>query len=288
MFSFPWTSSDGDRVVSSDQQRALHASLFGYGVLTDFAGSVSGSTLTLTQGSALVNGAYFDIGSTPETIDLTALSGTVRIILRFSLSTRSIVLVAISSAQELVKTAVTFELPIALVTKTVTWGQPTFAYEVAGTLADPVGSYKSFAVTAVPASHLICNGQAVSRITYARLFAKIGTTWGAGDGSTTFNLPDRRGKVGVGLDASDPDFNALTDTGGAKTHQLTANEMPSHTHAHARYASATAFDPTGGNNFVSADSGGSNMANLNSTASGGNAAHNNLQPYGVEVVCIRA
>ena len=54
----------------------------------------------------------------------------------------------------------------------------------------PTGSYILFAGKTVPDGYLLCNGAAVSRTTYAKLFAVIGTTYGAGDGSTTFNLPD--------------------------------------------------------------------------------------------------
>ena len=61
------------------------------------------------------------------------------------------------------------------------------------------GMYMSFAYIPTPNSgFLYCDGSAVSRTTYAELFAKIGTTYGVGNGSTTFNLPDRRGLVGVG------------------------------------------------------------------------------------------
>ena len=54
----------------------------------------------------------------------------------------------------------------------------------------PPGSMVPFAGTNVPKGYLLCNGAAVSRTTYAKLFAAIGTKWGAGDGSTTFNLPN--------------------------------------------------------------------------------------------------
>jgi hypothetical protein len=57
-----------------------------------------------------------------------------------------------------------------------------------------LGSISAFAFSAVPADYLECNGAAVSRTTYAALFAKIGTTFGAGNGSTTFNVPDLRGE----------------------------------------------------------------------------------------------
>ena len=66
----------------------------------------------------------------------------------------------------------------------------------------PVGSVFNLATTTVPTSFLECNGAAVSRSTYATLFATISTTWGAGDGSSTFNLPDLRGQFVRGWDNS--------------------------------------------------------------------------------------
>lgn len=62
----------------------------------------------------------------------------------------------------------------------------------------PPGVVANYAGSSAPAGWLMCDGSAVSRSTYAALFAAISTTWGAGDGSTTFNLPDPRGRVGVG------------------------------------------------------------------------------------------
>ncbi|MBR2008287.1 MAG: tail fiber protein [Alistipes sp.] len=61
-------------------------------------------------------------------------------------------------------------------------------------LAEPTGSIKPFAGTTIPDGYLLCDGSAVSRTTYAALFAVIGTTYGTGDGSTTFNLPDCRNR----------------------------------------------------------------------------------------------
>jgi len=66
--------------------------------------------------------------------------------------------------------------------------------------AVPSGAVNSFAMSSAPAGWLSCNGNAVSRTTYAALFAAIGTTYGTGDGSTTFNLPDLRGEFVRGLD----------------------------------------------------------------------------------------
>ena len=67
------------------------------------------------------------------------------------------------------------------------------------TAALPPGTLTQFAGTNAPTGWLICDGSAISRSTYATLFAVIATTYGAGDGSTTFNLPDLRGRVAVGL-----------------------------------------------------------------------------------------
>lgn len=65
----------------------------------------------------------------------------------------------------------------------------------------PTGSVMATARSTAPTGYLLCQGQAISRTTYAVLFAAIGTTHGNGDGTTTFNLPDLRGRVPVGVDA---------------------------------------------------------------------------------------
>jgi len=84
----------------------------------------------------------------------------------------------------------------------------------------PVGCVIPFAGAAAPTGWLLCQGQAISRTTYAQLFSVIGTTYGSGDGKTTFNLPDMRGRVAVGSDAN------LGAKAGAKTHALTNAELP--------------------------------------------------------------
>ena len=93
----------------------------------------------------------------------------------------------------------------------------------------PSGSMLPFAGSASPTGWLLCDGQAVSRTTYATLFATIGTTWGAGDGSTTFNLPDMRAAAPVGAGTSDKYATNETKTLGAyendqvETHGHTLN-----------------------------------------------------------------
>ncbi len=79
------------------------------------------------------------------------------------------------------------------------------------------GTMQPWPAASPPTKALLCNGQAVSRTTYANLFAVIGTTFGAGDGSTTFNVPDLRGRAVFGVDGS-AEFLAIGTTGGAKTH----------------------------------------------------------------------
>lgn len=93
-------------------------------------------------------------------------------------------------------------------------------------MSEPAGIVMPFAGTVEPQGYLFCDGSAVSRDTYAALFAAIGTTYGAGDGSTTFNLPDLTGRVAIGVSGT----HALGTTGGEASHVLSAQEIPSHDH----------------------------------------------------------
>lgn len=94
----------------------------------------------------------------------------------------------------------------------------------------PTGSGALWFAAVPPAGYLLCDGSAVSRATYSALFAVIGTTWGVGDGSTTFNLPNFKGRVPMGLDVAQTEFDTLAETGGAKTVTLDVSMMPAHTH----------------------------------------------------------
>ncbi len=109
----------------------------------------------------------------------------------------------------------------------------------------PVGGLLPYLGSSAPNSNFALPfGQAVSRTTYATLFSLISTAFGAGDGTTTFNLPDLRGRAIFGLDnmggsaasritvaGGNFDGTSLGTTGGAQNHTLTSSEMPSHTHS---------------------------------------------------------
>jgi len=140
----------------------------------------------------------------------------------------------------------------------------------AGGEAVPSGTISPFGDTTLPSGWLACDGSAVSRTTYADLFAAIGTYWGVGDGSTTFNLPDGQGMVIRGVDTT----GAIAETGGAQTVTLVTDELPSHSHSQgylqgADVATGRAVGRSGGTNYGGRYSG----------STGGGSAHNNMQPY---------
>lgn len=180
----------------------------------------------------------------------------------------------------------------------VVWTTPSGG----GTTVDvPTGTISMFGGSTAPTGYLLCQGQAVSRTTYSALFAIIGTTYGTGDGSTTFNLPNLQGKFALGKSSS----YALGSTGGASTVTLTTNQIPAHTHGNksltgwAKMWGDTGFIGRGG----SADWGGIvkpgdywygsapiedgnwQSSSLEIDAShehdsvGGGASHNNMPPY---------
>lgn len=145
----------------------------------------------------------------------------------------------------------------------------------------PSGTISMFSTNTAPTGWLICDGSAVSRTTYATLFGIISTTYGSGDGSSTFNLPNLKGKVPVGRDSSQTEFDTLAETGGAKTVSLTEAQMPPHTHS-LNPAQIVGNQGSGGTNNY-APTGNSPTAQTTITSAGGTGgvveAHPNLQPY---------
>lgn len=141
---------------------------------------------------------------------------------------------------------------------------------------EPAGVVKMTAAAAAPTGYLLCDGASVSRTTYADLFAAIGTAYGSVDGAS-FNLPNLKGRVPVGRDAAQTEFDTLGETGGAKTHTLTVGEMPNHDHQQYYTLNGAAGSNMGA--MASAGSSTYTAAEQYTEAVGGGGAHNNLQPY---------
>lgn len=122
----------------------------------------------------------------------------------------------------------------------VSWIDPANGY-----YPTPAGCVIPYAGVYAPTGFIMCDGSAISRSTYSRLFSVIGTTYGPGDGSTTFNVPNLAGRTVVMYDAGQSDFNSLGKTGGATTHTLTTSELASHSHSYSTPAGDGAHDHTG-------------------------------------------
>jgi len=175
----------------------------------------------------------------------------------------------------------------------------------------PVGAMFIWLTDTAPAGWLLCYGQAISRAIYAKLFGIIGITFGIGDGSTTFNLPDMRGRLPLGQDdmggaSADRVTNAEADSiggsSGAENHTLSLAESPAHTHTneHTHDVEHTHELPTSdpyeagtdsfqldalekGSPLISTKSSSNPTSGASSdsttTSKGGDESHNNMQPY---------
>lgn len=150
----------------------------------------------------------------------------------------------------------------------------------------PTGVVLPYAPATPPDGWLLCAGQAVSRTTYAALWNAIGTFYGAGNGSTTFNLPDLRGRAVFGKDdmnssaanritavASGIQGNVRGATGGAQTHELTTAEMPAHTHN-----MRTSFGVQGGGSFNTTNNSGGITNGASTSSTGAGDPHQNMPP----------
>jgi microcystin-dependent protein len=165
-------------------------------------------------------------------------------------------------------------------------------------------SARSIAAGAEPPGWLLCDGRAVSRTTYATLFAAIGAVHGAGDGATTFNLPDYRGRSPLGTGTGTATYATAHTVGqraGTESHVLTLTEMPAHSHgvtdpghAHGLVNNRSTSTSAGG---VGAGSFGGLLGRFNDNgywvdvgvngattgvtiqSSGSDQPHNNMHPY---------
>jgi len=149
----------------------------------------------------------------------------------------------------------------------------------------PLGIISPYGGTTAPSLWLLCYGQAVSRTTYTDLYAIAGTTYGAGDGSTTFNIPDLRGRAVAGQDdMGGTSANRLTgitggingDTlglaGGEEAHTMTTAELAAHVHG-GNYYAATTYGVSGGGAQVL-----NNQGTTNTSTTGSSTPFNVVQP----------
>lgn len=187
--------------------------------------------------------------------------------------------------------------------------------------SDPIGTIKAWPSVVAPSGHLLADGSAISRTLYGTLFSLLGTSFGPGDGSTTFNLPDLRGRFVVGSGQGPSLTNrVLAAMGGEETHQLVLSEMPSHTHSASQGAHThtwqdtghthnyTATDlsqagvgglsgsgfayqrpvlATGSNNQVCGSIAANSAGAISIGAAGSNGAHNTMPPFLVLVYVIK-
>jgi microcystin-dependent protein len=152
----------------------------------------------------------------------------------------------------------------------------------------PPGTIVQYGGATAPDEWLLCDGSAVSRTTYDALFTAIGTTFGAGNGTTTFNLPDMRSRVPIGSGTgSGLSAYSIGDVGGEETHTLITSETPSHSHTdtgHAHTEGSAAPSLGAAITGVPVPSAVptpsvTGFASASLTSTGGDGSHNNLQPY---------
>jgi microcystin-dependent protein/energy-coupling factor transporter ATP-binding protein EcfA2 len=151
----------------------------------------------------------------------------------------------------------------------------------------PPGVLMEWTTQNAPRGWLLANGQAVSRATYNVLFQTIGVTFGTGNGATTFNVPDRRGRVSVGCFGADTgglvtraNRIAIGGIGGEEDHQLSVDEMPSHTHGNkgfngGEHREFSSVSPESQSHAHQWSYSGTNTV----SPTGGDQPHNNMPPF---------
>lgn len=160
--------------------------------------------------------------------------------------------------------------------------------------ASPTGSVQMFAGLTAPSGWLLCDASAISRSTYGALFSVIGTSYGVGNGTSTFNLPDMRGRVPVGMGTGTgggtsgtglpSGGSALTAVSrgtwkGEETHVLITAELAAHTHSNTPPSPTPGGGGGGVTGIEVSDGTSASSANTyNTSSTGGDGAHNNIQP----------
>lgn len=138
------------------------------------------------------------------------------------------------------------------------------------------GEIKMWAGDTIPDGWLLCDGSEVSKTDYPELYKAIGDLWGVPNSSSNFKLPNLAGKVPVGYDSADTDFDTVGKKDGEKTHTLTEDEMPKHRH----YLSASVYRDSNKKTLGTGSQGYPNGTRYSNYV-GMSQAHNNMQPYTV-------
>jgi microcystin-dependent protein len=155
----------------------------------------------------------------------------------------------------------------------------------------PTGAIMPYAVTAAPSGYLLCDGAAVSRSTYSALFTVVSSLYGNGDGSSTFNVPDLRGRFMAGYNAATSrltsvssdmvDGALIANTGGIQAVTITEAQLPSHTHDSGNLHFVNGGDAAqqGVHAVQRSEANGVSVMILGSTgATGGGGVHSNIPP----------
>lgn len=153
-----------------------------------------------------------------------------------------------------------------------------------------IGEIKLYPGATAPPRWLICNGAVIARATYSELFDVISTTYGGGNGSTTFAIPDLKGRTAIGVgenSATGHTAHTLGSSDGEEKHQLSTNELSAHSHRYTPNgvtfgALANANGGLGWNTAADQYGGGGNWAvsmGGGTQNTGSNWTHNTMQPF---------
>lgn len=230
------------------------------GVITTGQTFSSGDQVTATKLNDIANNCTFtSAADTTDNSTLTLSSGTSKLKVKDA---------GITSTQLADDSVITAKIPDGAVTAVK-------LDAAAVSVLMPTASIMPYAGSSAPTGYLLCDGAAISRSTYSTLFGLLATTYGSGDGSSTFNIPDLRGRVIAGhggtLLSGSADAIAATNAHSTKTHTLLIAEMPAHDHTYNRTNNVTA----GGSTAIED---GPITGTVTSSSTGGGGAHNNVQP----------
>ena len=250
-----WTASSSTLLLRADQFNTHNYSLdTGVSATSSYQVTLDPSPLSYAAGLRVVFKASFQCGNNP-TLNVNSIGAvSLRKFVTEELSPGDII------ANQIVEAI----------------HDGTFWQIVSYMSSERSGTIRFYAGTNLHPGWLKCDGSAVSRTTYAKLFAVIGTIYGVGDNSTTFNLPDVKGRVlvgdgtGTGLTA-----RAIGSKGGEENHILTVSELAPHSHSYVIVGDGVNF--LGSSSPYAGLPAGTTGANTGTTGSG--SGHNTMQPF---------